>query len=141
MNEGVFDLPEIGLVDKTEHFFSATLAGDGEDESDIALLITRRPLPPDKGLLEMVRRYVEIEAKKLRAYRILEERETEWAGLPSIDVTSRYRNQDTMAYQRHAHIAHGGQWLIVAVISALPRRGACDRVIERVLSTLKLREM
>ena len=136
MNEGVFDLPDVGLVDKTEHFFDGTLA----DKSKIGLLITRRPLPEGKSLLEMVRRYVETEAKKLRAYRLLEERQTEWAGLPAIDVSTRYKNQDTMAYQRHAHIAAGGQWIIIAATSELDRRDACDQAIERVLTTLELRD-
>ena len=137
MNEGVFDLPDVGLVDKTGHFFDGTLA----DKSKIGLLITRRPLPEGKSLLEMVRRYVETEAKKLRAYRLLEERQTEWAGLPAIDVSTRYKNQDTMAYQRHAHIAAGGQWIIIAATSELDRRDACDQAIERVLTTLELRDM
>jgi len=136
MNEGVFDLPEVGLVDKTTHFFSATLP----DESDIALLITRRPLEAGSDLLEMVRRYVEAEAKKLRAYRLLEEREATWAGLPAIDISTRYRNEDTMAYQRHVHMASGGVWLIVAGTSVLERRDACDEAIERVLTTLELRD-
>jgi len=59
----------------------------------------------------------------------------------AIDVSTRYKNQDTMAYQRHAHIAAGGQWIIIAATSELDRRDACDQAIERVLTTLELRDM
>lgn len=136
MNEGVFDLPDLGFQDKTVHLFSAPLEG----RSEIGLVVCRARIARGKTLREVVRAHLASEAKNLRAFTIVEESDLEVAGAEALSVASRYRNEGEMAYQRQVHLVAFGQWILFGATAPLRDRDACDRCLGEVVSSFRLRE-
>lgn len=136
MNEGVFDLPEMGFRDKTVHLFAAPLEGG----SEIGLVVCRARVARGKTLRDVVRAHLDGEVKNLRAFTILEQTELECAGHDALSVASRYRNGSEMAYQRQVHLVAYGQWILFGATAPIAERDACDRCLGEVVSTFRLRE-
>jgi hypothetical protein len=136
MNEGYFDLPSRGFVDRTVHVFEASLGGDDE----LGLLVCRTPIPPGRTLRDVVIEHVKHEAKRLAGYAILEERELRWADSPAIEVLGRFRHEGRVVYQRQAHLAALGTWMLFAVSAPFEHRELADTSLDQVLETLVLRE-
>ena len=136
MNEGVFELPDLGFKDKTVQLFSVPY-GDGKGE--LGLIVCRTPIPEGKTLDELVQTHVAHEAKTLRAFAVLDPRYAEWAGARAIEVASRYRNQAEMAYQRQAHLEVWGLWMLFGVTGLLADKERCDRCLDEVLGSFRLR--
>jgi hypothetical protein len=137
MNEGAFDLPDLGFTDQTVHLFSAPLEGGGE----LGLVIARSKLPPGKTLADVVAAHVERESKTLRAFSVLSRREAQLENVPAIDVACRYRSGAEMTYQRQFHFVAYGLWLLVGTSAPLEKRAACDECLGHVLGSFRLREM
>jgi hypothetical protein len=135
-NEGAFDLPEVGFVDRTVHLFELELEQGGE----VGLIVCRSKMPVGRTLRELVEAHVTHEAKKLGGFKILEERETSWAGLPAIEVCSRWRSEGKVVYQRQAHIAAAELWLLFGMTAPLDQREACDQLLDHVLSSFRVHE-
>ncbi len=136
MNEGAFELPEIGLVDRTVHLLEAPLPGGGA----LGLSIARAPIPPGRTLRELASAYLLGEAERRSGYAVLEERDGERAGAPAIDVCARFRQDGSVTYQRQAHLCASSTWILFEMTAPLAEREACDEHMERVLATLKLRD-
>jgi len=135
-NEGAFDLPELGFVDRTVHVFEAPLG----EEDELGLIVCRTRMPAGKSLRDMVAAHVTEEAKKLGGYAILDERETSWAGVPAIEIASRWRHEGAPVYQRQAHLLANDKWLIFAMSAPLASRETCDRAMAHVLGTFRLHD-
>jgi hypothetical protein len=136
MNEGVFELPDLGFRDKTVQLFSLPYEGG---KGELGLIVCRTPIPEGKTLDEVVQAHVAHEAKTLRAFAVLDQRYAEWGGARAIEVASRYRNQTEMAYQRQAHLAVWNLWMLFGVTGLLADRERCDRCLEEVLGSFRLR--
>ena len=136
MNDGAFHLPDVGFVDRTVHVFEAPL--DGDDE--LGLLVCRTKIPPGKSLRDVVAAHVKHERARLGGYTILEERDAEYSGAPAIDVRSRFRHEGAVVYQRQAHLAAFGTWLLFAMSAPLAMREACDAHVDAILASLRLRD-
>lgn len=137
MNEGAFDLPDIGFVDKTVQVFTAPLEGGGE----VGLVIAREKVPPQRSLSDVVDAHVAHEQKTLRAFGVLARSDADLRGVSAIDVASRFRNRDVMIYQRQFHFVAYGLWIFVGATAPLDRRAACDECLGHVLGSLRLRDM
>jgi hypothetical protein len=135
MNEGAFDLPDLGFADKTVHLFSAPHPDGGE----IGLIIGRSPMPKGKTLEQMVDAHIESEAKAMRAFAVLEKRTVEVDGVTGIDVSSRYRNRGEMAYQRQIYFVAYGVWMLIGANASLARRGAADECLGQVIGSFRHR--
>ena len=135
-NEGAFDLPDIGFTDRTVHLFDMPL----ENEGELGLIICRTKIPEGRSLRELVQAHVTHEAKKLVGYKIIEEREANWAGLPAIEISSRWRSAGKVVYQRQAHLAAPETWILFGMTAPLEERDACDRVLNHVLSSFRLHD-
>jgi hypothetical protein len=135
-NEGAFDLPEVGFEDRTVHVFEAELRG----EDELGLIICRTKMPEGKSLRDVVAAHVTQEAKRLGGYSILEERETLRAGVPAIEVFSRWRHEGKVVYQRQAHLGAPGLWLLFAMSAPLADRDHCDRTMEHILTSFRLHD-
>jgi hypothetical protein len=134
MNEGSFDLPDMGFVDQTTHVFEAVR---GEDRT-VGLIVCRTPFPQGKSLRELVAAHVTHEAKRLSSYRILDEAETTRAGVPAIEIRSRWRHDGKPVYQRQAHLAANETWLLFGMSTSIEDQALCDKTMERILATLAL---
>jgi hypothetical protein len=134
MNEGSFDLPDMGFVDQTTHVFEAALKGD----SSLGLIVCRTPMPEGKSLRDLVAAHVTHEAKRLSSYRIVEEAETTRAGAPAIEIRSRWRHDGKAVYQRQAHLAANATWLLFGMSAPIEEQALCDQAMERILATLTL---
>jgi hypothetical protein len=133
-NEGAFDLPEVGFVDRTVHLFELQL----EDGGEVGLIVCRTKMPPGKTLREVVEVHVTHEAKKLGGFKILEERDATWAGVPAIEVCSRWRSDGKVIYQRQAHLAASDTWILFGLTGPFTERDGCDRLMDGVLSSFRL---
>lgn len=135
-NEGAFDLPDVGFVDRTVHLFEMDLENGGE----VGLIVCRSKMPAEKTLRQIVEIHVTHEAKKLGGFKILEEREATWAGVPAIEICSRWRSNGKVLYQRQAHFAVMGLWMLFGMNAPLDEREGCDRLMDHVLSSFRLHE-
>lgn len=132
-NEGAFDLPEVGFTDRTVHLFEAT-----DEAGDLGLMIVRTNMPEGKSLRELVEAHIIDEAKKLGGFKILEQREAFWAGVPAIEICSRWRSDGQVMYQRQVHLAAQGLWLLFASTAPLAEQVACDKIMDHVLTSFRL---
>lgn len=137
MNEGVFDLPDLGFVDKTIHLFGAPSPSGRE----IGLIVCRAKMAPGKTLEEVVKTHVDHEAKNMRAFSVLGQRTVEWHGNHGIEISSRYRNRDEMAFQKQFHTSMFGQWLLFGANSHVSERETAEACLEHVLSSFQPRNM
>lgn len=135
MNEGVFELPDVGFVDRTTHDLDAELPGDRA----MGLLVVRRPMPEGTSLLAAVQEHTLLEAKRLPGYRILDDHTLTVAGEPAIGVCARWRHEKGELYTREAHVIAGGVRMVFAITGPLERRAACDESLDQVLGTLRFR--
>ena len=137
MNEGVFDLPDAGFVDKTVHLFQAPSPSGRE----IGLIVCRARLEPGKTFEQVVTEHLAHEAKNLRAFSVLSQRAVEWNGNASIEIASRYRNQNEMAYQRQVHTSMFGLWVLFGATAHIAEREAADACLDRVIASFQPRNM
>lgn len=133
MNEGTFELPDLELEDRTVQLFELRLPS-GEE---LGLLVCRATLPEGKTLREVVEVHLTEEARKLGGYKILDEREANWGGAPALEVCARWRNEGEVLYQRQAHLAAGGTWLLFGTTAPLSVRDEADAIFNRMLASLR----
>jgi len=135
-NEGSFELPEVGFADRTVHLFEVPLDEGGE----LAFIVCRTPMPEGKSLREVVLAHVAHEAKQLGGFKILAEEERTWAGVPALEVASRWRSEGAVVYQRQAHLAANGLWILFGLNAPLEARAAGDAILDHVLSSFRLHD-
>lgn len=135
MNEGVFELPEIPVVDKTVHLLKVPLG----PAKELGLVVCRAVVKADRALEDVVRAHLEHEARSLRGFTVLGKSAAECAGYEAVDVASRYRLTDEMAYQRQVHALIGGLWMMFGVSGPLAERAACDELLSGVVGSFQLR--
>jgi hypothetical protein len=135
MNEAAFELPEIGFVDRTVTVLETKAPGGGE----LSVVIQRNPLPVGRSLRDVVTEQLTKIARSLRAYSVMEERDIEIAGAPAIEVFARWRGDDGMLYTRQAHLSLGETWLVVAGNAPMEERDLCDKCVEQVIGTFRIR--
>lgn len=131
MNEAAFELPELGLVDRTVTHLEAGRR---------ALLIHRAPIPAGETLTELVAKNLRDAAIRLHALRLLFQREIEIAGCPAVELATEWRGAAGPMYTRQAHLAVGATWLVFAASAPHEDRAACDETIELALATFRLRD-
>ena len=136
MNEGVFDLPEDGFVDRTVHVLTAA----HPEQGDVLLVVQRSPLPEGKTLRELVQGRVDRARGELDGYTIVEEREAAWGGTPALEIAARWRNEGKVLYERQAHFALDATWMSFTVRSPLASRAACDGWLSRIQESVRLRD-
>lgn len=137
MNEAMFDLPEVGFVDRTVTYLEATSPAGG----DVVLLVERHPLPEGKSLRQAMTEHVNDARKRLRGYSIIFQRDALVADFPALDLGVRWRDDDgAPIYTRQTHFALGSSWLIVAGEAPIADREFCDGYVDHVLGSLRLRD-
>ena len=136
MNDGAFHLPDVGFVDRTVHVFEASLP----DDQELGLLVCRTKIPAGKSLRDVVDAHVKNEGARLHGYAVIEQSDAQVSGAPAIDVRSRFRHEGSVVYQRQAHVAAYGTWLLFAMSAPLDQREACDAHMDGILSSLRLRD-
>lgn len=135
INEAAFDVPDIGFSDQTVHLLRAKASRTG----DIHVMTFRSKVEGDAGLREVVASHRDNERRTLAGFASLLDREVEIAGSVAIESAIRYRSDGGMVYQRNAHILLGDQHLLIAVNGPFEERETCDRTMDHVLGTLRLR--
>jgi hypothetical protein len=95
-------------------------------------------MPEGKSLRELVESHVAHEAKQLGGFKLLGENERTWADRPAIEIVSRWRSEGDVVYQRQAHLAAHGLWLLYGMSAPFAARDAADAIFEEVLSSLRL---
>lgn len=132
MNEASFDLPA-GFVDRTVTHLEATTDNGG----GVALLVERHPLGPEETLASAVARRMTEARKETRGLTIIAEREIRVGDEPALEVVSRWRDDDDIAYTRAVHWLSGSTLLIVAAESSFQEREICDHVVEHVIGSIR----
>jgi hypothetical protein len=134
MNEGAFELPDAAVTDRTTHVIEAR-----EGDHDLTLVVVRAPLPAGKSLRQIAQGRVLDEMARLSGYSVLAEREVAWAGVPALELTSRWRHEGRAIYQQQAHLALGGVWIYFALSTPFEGRTAADTWFEQIRDSLRLR--
>ncbi|MFT3767226.1 MAG: DcrB-related protein [Minicystis sp.] len=135
MNEGAFELLDLGFTDCTAHVLEARHPEHG----DVGVLVRRMPFPENVSLRDLVAGHLAAEKERRAGYGVIEERATEHAGVPAIEMAVRYRHEDKAIYQAQAHLALGDTWVQFAVTAEFPAREACDAWLGGILGSLRLR--
>ncbi|MFT3767413.1 MAG: DcrB-related protein [Minicystis sp.] len=135
MNDGAFELPDAGFEDLTVHRLRAPLPG-GEE---IGLVIARAQIPEGKSLREVVQHQLQHEATHLPGHAVISSKEGRIAGAPAMDVRCRYRRENEAFYARQIHVAAFDTWIAFVMSGPITEREACDRHLESVVSSLRLR--
>lgn len=134
VNEGAFELAELGYADRTVHHLSVKHPVHG----DVDLIVHRAPFPDGKSLREIAAGHLAREAEHFDGYAVLTKRDVERGGAPAIEVTSRFRDGGEVVYQKQTHLGLPGTWLYFALSAPFASRAACDAWSEQILGSLRL---
>jgi hypothetical protein len=134
MNEGAFELPDAASSDRTTHVVTVE-----EEGHELTLVVCRSPLPAGKSLRQAAQGRVLDEMARLSGYTVTDERESSWAGVPTLEITSRWRHEGRAFHQRQAHLAPGSVWIFFALSAPFAGRAGADAWFERIRGTLRLR--
>ena len=135
MNEGAFELLDLGLEDRTAHVLEARHPEHG----DVAVVVRRASFPEKKSLRELVAAHLAAEKERRRGFSVIAEREAEHGGAPAIEVSARFRDEEKAVYQAEAHLALGDAWMHFTVTAPFAARAACDAWLQGILESLRLR--
>lgn len=135
MNEGAFELPHGEVHDRTVHILEIK----HPEHDDLGLVVCRAPVPVGKSLRELARGRILEERARLSGYSVVEERDAEWAELPAVEFTSRWRYRGKVYHQQQAHLAVNGAWMYFAMSAPIGSREACDAWFSQLHATLRLR--
>lgn len=136
MNEGALELGGLAFRDHTVNRFEARHAEHGE----IALVVVRGQMVEGESLRDAVTKHVILTARSVDGYALLDERDTEHAGAPALEVDARYRHEGQVIYERQAHLGLPVGWMYFAASGPLRSREVCDALLASVLSTLRTRD-
>lgn len=136
VDEAAFDLPDIGLVDRT----ATRLEAFSPEGDELALRVNRARLPAGKTLSDLVSENVRNAEINLRAHKVLFRRDVEIAGHPAVEIASEWHGNQGMIYTRQAHLAVEGTWIVFSGNVPLAERAACDQVVEHATATFRVRD-
>lgn len=135
MNEGAFELLDLGLEDVTTHL----LCANHPELGDVDVIVQRAPFPIGKSLRDLVDAHLQGEKKRLTGYTIIGAEDGERAGVPVVEVAVRFRADGRAYYQKQAHFALSDAWMCLSINTDAGAREACDGWIEGALASLALR--
>lgn len=135
MNEGAFDLLDLGFEDLTTH----VLDTKHPEHGSVAVIVRRARFPADKSLRDVVAKHVEDQKARLDGFAVIEEREGEHAGALTLELSVRFRAEGVAYYERQAHLALPDAWMLLAVNTNAAARAECDAWLEGMLASLRLR--
>ncbi|APR81786.1 Hypothetical protein A7982_07135 [Minicystis rosea] len=136
MNDGAFDLPDTRFEDLTVHRLRAPLP----DGQELGLVIARSKIPEGKSLRDVVAHQLQHEATHLPGHAVLDSEEIEVAGAPAMAVRCRFRRENEAFYARQIHVAAFDAWIAFVMSAPITEREACDRHLDHVVASLRLRE-
>lgn len=135
MNEAAFDLPEVKFSDQSVTYLETNAGPEGR----AAILVERNPVDSKRGLTDLASAHVNDARKRLRGYEIIEQSERDLAGVPAIEVRSKWRDDDGMVYTRSVHVLLGDMHMVLSTEGALEGRPLCDATFDHVLETFRFR--
>lgn len=132
-NDAMFELPDVGFVDRTTHELDVPLgAGDS-----LTMLVLRAPLARPEALADDVRAHVIREATRLAGHRLVAQGEATVDGRPAIDVAARWRHDGAELYTRELHVAAGGTRVVIAITAPIAHRATCDDHLAHVATSFR----
>ncbi len=136
MNEAAFELPAIGLVDRTVTRLDAV----SEDGRAQKIVVHRNRMPEGKTLADLAAGSLREAGVRLRLHEALFRREIEVAGAPAIDLGAQWRGERGMVYTRQVHLCVGDAWILLAGNCEIEDRDRCDENLDHILATFRVRE-
>jgi hypothetical protein len=134
-NDLAFALPERAWVDRTTHALDAPTDG----ERTCSLTMNRTRLEPGDELHALVARALRRAEREKLGHEVLRRTERAIAGRSAIDVAVRWRGGLSILYTRQVHLTAAGLWLVFGITGWLEDAATCDRHLERLIETLRLR--
>jgi hypothetical protein len=135
MNEAAFELPAIGLVDRTV----TVLEGRSTAGFAHAILVERRAWPPGASLAELVAANLRDARVRLVGHEVLFTRELEIAGAEAVDHAVQWRGERGLVYARQVSLAAGEAWLVLAGSCEIEDRARCDLTMDHVITSFRFR--
>jgi hypothetical protein len=136
MNEAAFELPDIGLADRTVTRLDV-ITPEGRSH---AVLLQRTPIPEGGQLDDLVTANLREAVLRHRAHRVLFRRDAEIAGRPAIEIGAQWDGGVRVIYTRQAHLVRGGVWLAFSAHGPIDDRATADAHMDHLLATLHLRD-
>ena len=134
-NDLAFALPDRQWVDRTVY----SLEVSADEERTCSLVVHRTPLEPGDALDALVTDALRRAGREKREHEVLHQTCREIAGRPGIDVAMQWRGTQSMVYVRQAHLTNAGVWLVFGISGGLEDAQSCDKHLERLIRTLRLR--
>lgn len=132
-NELSFELPRLEHEDRTLHLFESTEAG-----GTIGLAVARSRAP-SAALDVAVTAELARRAAELDRHEVLERRARRLDDHDAIDVADRFRLHGALVFRRSLHVVAGAVWLHVSASGPVPQRAHCDRLVEALALSMRLR--
>ena len=123
------------FTDETVDILASPLDNGGE----LGVWISREPLPAGQSVGEAARGWIANRRERLDGYEVLGERQGEVAGAESLEFSARFRDDDTIVYERQTHLAVAGVWYCATARAPMVERDACDETMDRIVETLLVR--
>jgi hypothetical protein len=134
-NEAAFELPAIGLVDRTV----TVLEARSPEGFAHAILIERRPRPAGKSLAELVAGNLRDARVRLPGHEVLFTHEIVIAGAEAIDHAVQWRGERGIVHARQVSLAADEAWLILAGSCEIEDRARCDATMDHIIRTFRFR--
>jgi hypothetical protein len=135
MNWAAFEVSTAEVVDRTTYSVEIR----HPDHEKIRLVVWHLHAPPDKTVRELAASRVAEEMLRHEGYSALENREVPWCGGPAIEISSRWRHEGAVYYQRQVHFVMNGLWRSFSLGGPLASRAACDDWFEQIRTSLRVR--
>lgn len=134
INEGSFDLPDVGFEDRTETVLHVDAGSDGT----IEVRIQRGPRPDDLDAFADER--ADSARAALRGCTLVFRRRREDAAVETIDVGIRYRGPSSVAYRRELYTGAGNALFVTTVTGRIQDWERVDHCIESIANSASFRD-
>lgn len=136
VDEFSFEVPD-GYVDRSMNLF---LPREGLTRARTQNLVITREPRTEETVAQQASKLLKEYAAKVPGVKILGQRDRPLGALPGREARAHATQEGQPVYQRYYFIGHYGMLLAVIATSARAQSAQCDGIVERFLSSLRLKK-
>ncbi|MDI1436346.1 DcrB-related protein [Polyangium sorediatum] len=136
VDEFSFEVPD-GYVDRSMNLFFPREAMTRVRTQN--LVITREPRT-EETVVQQAARILKVFSTKVPGLKIIAQRDRPLGALPGREARAHATQQGHPVYQRYYFVGHYGTFISVIATSARAQSTQCDAVVERLLTSLRLKK-
>lgn len=135
VDEFTFEVPD-GYVDRSLNLFMPPGGARGRTQN---LVVTREPRT-EETVGQQASKLLKEFSQKLPGVKILAQRDRPLGALPGREARAHAVEEGHPVYQRYFFVGHYGTLISVIATSARAQSTQCDAIVERFLSSLRLKK-